>query len=319
MGVGGEGANHCKAGPSPQPLSPEYRGEGLLDRTLTPGRTVFMHIFKCLVLMPFVLLAVWPAREKPSLPAVPNVVLAIHGGAGVLPKKEMTPEVRKKYGLTWSGRWPADTRHCRKDGNQPRRRGGGDPGAGGFGLFNAGKGAVFTHEGRNELDASIMEGKDKRAGAVAGVTGIKNPIPAAREVMEHRSTSCWSVGRGGAFAIAAGRRGGRSRLFLDEGALAGTSEMPCEGGEGAKRPGKRAKDHVAATAPRDGRRGGPGRQGNLAAGTSTGGMTNKRSGRVGDSPVIGAGTYADNAACAVSCTGHGESSSAMPWPTTLSA
>jgi beta-aspartyl-peptidase (threonine type) len=172
-------------------------------------------------------------------------------------------------------------------------------------LFNAGKGAVFTHDGRNELDASIMEGKDKRAGAVAGVSIIRNPISAARAVME-KSPHVMMIGRGAElFATKQGlaivdpsyfwtpERWNSLREALEEEKKE----------QGKKRSGKKSSVRryfgtVGAVACD--------RHGNLAAGTSTGGMTNKRFGRVGDSPVIAAGTYADNEACGVSCTGHGE-------------
>jgi beta-aspartyl-peptidase (threonine type) len=170
--------------------------------------------------------------------------------------------------------------------------------------FNAGKGAVFTHEGHNELDASIMEGKDRRAGAVAGVTTIKNPIRAARCVME-KSRHVLLMGRGAElFATGQGleivdpsyfwtlRRWNELKDALKKEKAAGKERRGQQGGE------QRYLGTVGAVAVDP--------QGNLAAGTSTGGLTNKWPGRVGDSPIIGAGTYADNEACAVSCTGVGE-------------
>jgi L-asparaginase / beta-aspartyl-peptidase len=176
-------------------------------------------------------------------------------------------------------------------------------------LFNAGNGAVFTHDGHNELDASIMEGKEKRAGAVAGVTIVKNPISAARAVLEH-SPHIFLVGRAAElFAIKRDLPVVHPDYFWTEDrwnelqkALKEEEEEEKrrrEGGnEGAAPPPRRHLGTVGAVALD--------RDGNLAAGTSTGGMTNKWSGRVGDSPIIGAGTYADNDACAVSCTGWGE-------------
>jgi beta-aspartyl-peptidase (threonine type) len=164
--------------------------------------------------------------------------------------------------------------------------------------FNAGRGAVFTHEGRNELDASIMDGATRRAGAVAGVTRIRNPIMLARGVME-RSPHVMLSGAGAeAFAQSIG-------MGLVDPAYFRTEErwqQLQKALENDKRAaiGAHGADHfgtVGAVALDA--------QGRLAAGTSTGGMTNKRWGRVGDSPVIGAGTYAD-AGCAVSGTGWGE-------------
>jgi beta-aspartyl-peptidase (threonine type) len=170
-------------------------------------------------------------------------------------------------------------------------------------LFNAGKGAVFTSDGRNELDASIMEGKERHAGAVAGVTTIKNPIAAARVVME-KSPHVLMVGRGAElFAAEQGVETVDPKYFhteerwkaLEKAREAEKKKDPGKGGEGLKP--RRYHGTVGAVAVKDG---------NIAAGTSTGGMTNKKFGRVGDSPIIGAGTFADNATCGVSCTGHGE-------------
>jgi beta-aspartyl-peptidase (threonine type) len=170
-------------------------------------------------------------------------------------------------------------------------------------LFNAGKGAVFTHDGRNELDASIMEGKTLKAGAVAGVTRIKNPITAARAVME-RSKHVMLVGEGAnVFARDLG-------LEIVEPSYFRTEERWQQLQKAIQ--AERSKDkqsQAAGSPPREWSTVGAvavDRAGNLAAGTSTGGMTNKRFGRVGDSPIIGAGTYADNESCAISCTGHGE-------------
>ena len=172
-------------------------------------------------------------------------------------------------------------------------------------LFNAGKGAVFTHEGRHELDASIMEGKNKKAGAVAGVTIVKNPITAARAVMEH-SPHVLLVGRGAElFAIKQKLDIVHPDYFWTEqrwkelqDALKKEEKQPREGWSAAGAGERQRHFGTVGAVALDG-------DGNLAAGTSTGGMTNKWSGRVGDSPIIGAGTYADNEGCAVSCTGLG--------------
>src|SRR4029434_5989150 len=164
-------------------------------------------------------------------------------------------------------------------------------------LFNAGKGAVFTHEGTNELDASIMDGDTMKAGAVAGLKHIKNPIRIARLVME-KSPHVMMAGEGAeAFAK---EQGGIE--FVDQKYFY------------TDRAWKALQDALAAekkAAPADDHHGTVGavaldQHGNLAAGTSTGGLTNKRFGRIGDSPIIGAGTYARNETCAVSCTGTGE-------------
>jgi beta-aspartyl-peptidase (threonine type) len=155
-------------------------------------------------------------------------------------------------------------------------------------LFNAGKGAVFTSEGKNELDASIMTGQDLNAGAVAGVTDIKNPISAARAVME-QSEHVMLAGKGASvFAREQGLEIVDPSYFYTRNRF-----------ESYQRAVARDKHGTVGCVALD-------RDGNLCAGTSTGGMTNKKYGRIGDAPIIGAGTYANNATCGVSGTGHGE-------------
>jgi beta-aspartyl-peptidase (threonine type) len=173
-------------------------------------------------------------------------------------------------------------------------------------LFNAGKGAVFNHEGKNELDASIMDGATKRAGAVAGLKHVKNPILLARLVME-KSPHVMMVGDGAeAFAKEQGMTFVPESYFYTERRwqeLQRTleAEKKKAGQSAALSPGEHARAYfgtVGAVALD--------KKGDLAAATSTGGMTNKRFGRVGDAPIIGAGTYASNDSCAISSTGHGE-------------
>lgn len=239
--------------------------------------------------------------------AVPNVVLGIHGGTGI-PRNEMTPELEKglRAGLTRA--LEAGHAALRKPGatsldavETAIRVLEDDP------LFNAGRGAVFTHEGRNELDASIMEGKQRRAGAVAGVTIVKNPISAARAVME-KTKHVLLVSQGAdLFAKQAGLEIVDPSWFRTEARWKQLQDQLRE-----EREAKEKKPGAALPAlPRPHEWSTVGAvavdaAGNLAAGTSTGGMSNKQFGRVGDSPIIGAGTFADNATCAVSCTGHGE-------------
>jgi beta-aspartyl-peptidase (threonine type) len=160
-------------------------------------------------------------------------------------------------------------------------------------LFNAGRGSVFTRAGTQEMDACVMDGTERRAGAVAGICGPRNPVRAARAVMERS----------------------RHVLLIGEGALAFCRENGvafCEPGyfhtEARRLELQRALEHPGGEPPQYGTVGAVARdrRGNLAAATSTGGMTGKAPGRVGDTPVIGAGTYAENATCAVSATGHGE-------------
>ena len=163
--------------------------------------------------------------------------------------------------------------------------------------FNAGKGAVFTHDGRNELDAALMEGKDRRAGAVAGVTRVKNPITAARAVLE-KSEHVLLVGPG------ADRFAREQGLEMVDPSYFWTPQRWKELEDARRqekgREGKGPRGHAPGAGRHLGTVGAVAldRQGTLTAGTSTGGLTNKRYGRVGDSPLIGAGTYAENGACA---------------------
>jgi beta-aspartyl-peptidase (threonine type) len=167
-------------------------------------------------------------------------------------------------------------------------------------LFNAGKGAVFTAAGTHELDASIMEGQGKQAGAVAMVKGIKNPISLARRVME-QSGHVFLAGEGAeVFARNQGFEQVDQSYFYDEFRYQQwLSVKDSDTFQLDHSPDKERKFGTVGAVALD-------QFGNLAAATSTGGMTNKRFGRVGDSPMIGAGTYANNQTCAVSCTGSGE-------------
>jgi beta-aspartyl-peptidase (threonine type) len=179
-------------------------------------------------------------------------------------------------------------------------------------LFNAGKGAVFTHDGRIELDAAIMDGDSHQAGAVTGLTCAKNPISAARAVME-RSPHVLMMGEGANQFIREVATAAHLRLvepsyfwtqrrwdILQEYLRKEEASRTPKGGTEFSTPGKsdRKFGTVGAVAVDD--------EGNLASATSTGGITGKKFGRTGDTPIVGAGTFADNATCAVSCTGHGE-------------
>jgi beta-aspartyl-peptidase (threonine type) len=239
--------------------------------------------------------------------ATPGVVLGIHGGTGVS-RAEMTPQLEKdlRAGLLQS--LEAGEAALKKPGatsldavEAAIRVLEDDP------WFNAGRGAVFTHDGRNELDASIMEGQGRRAGAVAGVSTVKNPITAARSVME-KTKHVLLIGKGAeAFAAETGLDLVDPAYFRTEHRWNQLQDQLRE--ERESKTNKKGAALPAAAAPREWSTVGAvavDRFGNLAAGTSTGGMSNKRFGRVGDSPIIGAGTFADNATCAVSCTGHGE-------------
>ncbi len=224
-----------------------------------------------------------------------NFAIVIHGGAGVISKSKMSEEREQEYrhklnealdvgyALLKEGKPAADVvvEVIKIMEDSP--------------LFNAGKGAVFTSERKNELDASIMTGKNLKAGAVAGVQDIKNPIVAARAVMEN-STHVMLSGKGASeFARQQNLEIVNNDYFFTESRYKTLKRLQ-------KNERKRTEKDNTGTVGcvvLD-------KQGNLCAGTSTGGMTNKKFGRIGDSPIIGAGTYADNETCAVSCTGHGE-------------
>ena len=168
-----------------------------------------------------------------------------------------------------------------------------------FPLFNAGRGSVFTHEGKNELDAAIMDGKTHRAGAVAFVKNIKNPIRLARLVME-KSGHVLLAGEGAEeFAREMKVEFEPDEYFFTEHRYRQLLEAIEENRVQLDHAASRKSIGTVGAVACD-------EDGNVAAATSTGGMTNKKFGRVGDTPIIGAGNYADNATCAASCTGHGE-------------
>lgn len=247
----------------------------------------------------------------------PRWSLAIHGGAGVIERDSLTPQQDAAY--------RAALQRALDAGSAVLRSGGAamdavqaaiqvmedDP------LFNAGRGAVFTAEGRNELDAAVMNGTDLTAGAVAGLTATRHPIAAARAVME-QSPHVMLIGPGAdAFAASAGLEQVDPSWFFTERRWEGLVKALTEAGRpvpdrpaGAPAPGAQAR--LPAPPLNERKFGTVGAvaldaEGRLAAGTSTGGTTGKRWGRVGDVPVIGAGTYASNRdGCAVSATGDGE-------------
>lgn len=171
-------------------------------------------------------------------------------------------------------------------------------------LFNAGRGSVYTKKGLHEMDAALMRGQDLAAGAVAGVRNIKNPIALAQAVMHH-SGHVFLSGKGAAeFALQQGIEQAPDEYFFNKERYEQWIEIRDSDfyqldHKGDNLKGADYKFGTVGAAALD-------VHGNLAAGTSTGGMTNKRFGRIGDSPVIGAGTYANNETCAISCTGHGE-------------
>lgn len=240
-------------------------------------------------------------REETSVK--PDYVLVIHGGAGAIDKDQMTPALEDAYRRTLDSALTAGETVLHAGGPALDAVVAAIRVLEDSELFNAGRGAVFNHDGENELDASVMDGRTLAAGAVAGVQRIRNPILAARAVME-RSDHVLLAGRG---ADAFGARMGLDTVgpsyFYTERrwkSLERAREEESAGSLLQRHPAeKERKWGTVGAVALD-------RSGNLAAGTSTGGMTNKRWNRIGDAPLIGAGTYADNRSCAVSCTGHGE-------------
>ena len=232
-----------------------------------------------------------------------KVVLIVHGGtADLQDRREMTPALEKRYraGLeaaAKAGYARLKQRATSLDAVEAAVRVLEDDG-----MFDAGKGSFFTHEGKNELDASIMDGKTMKAGAVATVTTIKNPISAARAVME-KTKHVLLVAKGAEkFAANAGIEIVDPSYFYTERSWQELQRALQE---------EKTKKTSSFANPRPGHWGTVGAvaldfSGNLAAGASTGGRTNKLPGRVGDSPIIGAGTYADNEGVAIACTGNGE-------------
>lgn len=226
--------------------------------------------------------------------------IAIHGGAGTLVKGMMTPELEAKY--------KNDLERALDAGYEALANGKSAVDAVEIAvkllenspLFNAGKGSVFTADETHEMDASIMDGKTRSAGAVSLISGIKNPISLARDVMD-KSGHVFLAGSGAMkFAKSLGYEILPDSYFFDKFRHDQWLEI--------KDSDTFQLDHSASKDSKFGTVGAVAcdKNGNIAAATSTGGMTNKRFGRVGDSPIIGAGNYAHNATCAVSCTGSGE-------------
>lgn len=238
-------------------------------------------------------------------------VLVIHGGAGTILKKNMTPEKEQAYIQALTKSLEAGYKVLNNGGSSLDAVEAAIHIMEDSPLFNAGKGAVFTHDGRNELDASIMNGKNLMAGAVAGVTTVKNPISAARAVMD-KSEHVMMVGAGAElFAQKAGLKIVDPKYFWTQERWNGLQRAIKEDSAKAVLDHDDKISYRLGTINKDNKFGTVGcvaldQQGNLAAGTSTGGMTNKKYGRVGDSPIIGAGTYCDNNTAGISCTGWGE-------------
>ena len=241
-----------------------------------------------LLLISFVLLCFTGCKNVSSNSLSSDYVIVIHGGAGNASNRDINEEQQEEY--------KAKLSEALSIGEEILASGGTCVEAiektinflEDCPLFNAGKGAVFTHDGKNEMDASIMQGWDLNAGSVAGVGDIKNPISAAIKVMTN-SEHVMLAGKGASeFAKLQNLEIVDSTYFFTE-----------KRWESLQNILKAKKHGTVGCVALD-------KYGNLAAGTSTGGMTNKRFGRIGDAPIIGAGTYANNKTCAVSATGHGE-------------
>lgn len=240
--------------------------------------------------------------EEPGVtPTQHDYAIVIHGGAGTILKKNMTNEKEAAYmkilnealdigeGILKNGGTSLEAveKTIMLMEDSP--------------LFNSGKGAVFTNAGTNELDASIMEGATQNAGAVGGVKTIRNPIQAAIAVMNNSEHVMLAGSGADKFAAEQGLAIVENSYFHTDRRWEALQRVKKKEEEEKKRITENSenKHGTVGCVALD-------KMGNIVAGTSTGGMTNKRWGRVGDSPIIGAGTYADNATCGVSCTGHGE-------------
>ncbi len=227
-----------------------------------------------------------------------TIAIAIHGGAGTLLKKDLSSDLEKAYLSTLNNAIETGYKILQSGGsavhavemavshmeNSP--------------LFNAGKGSVFNAAGKHEMDAAIMEGKFLKCGAVSGINHIKNPIGLARAIMD-KSEHVYLISEGALdFARLNNIEFEDDHYFYDAKRYKQWEELKGSAVYNLDHTPEKKFGTVGAVAIDS--------EGNLAAATSTGGMTNKALGRVGDSPIIGAGTYANNKTCAVSCTGHGE-------------
>lgn len=236
-------------------------------------------------------------------------VVVIHGGAGTILKKDMSPELEEQYRAKLKEALTQSYQKIKEGKSSLEAVEAAIVVMEDSPLFNAGKGAVFTSDGRNELDASIMYGKDKSAGAVAGLTVVKNPIKAAIAVMQ-KSEHVMMIGKGAEqFAKKEGLEIVNPKYFWTQhrwDALKKVKKAELK----ANQPNAMNNSHYPSYYWVDKKFGTVGcvaldRDGNISAGTSTGGMTNKKYGRVGDAPIIGAGTYADKNV-GISGTGWGE-------------
>jgi beta-aspartyl-peptidase (threonine type) len=232
-----------------------------------------------------------------------NFSMAIHGGAGTILPYLMTPEKEANYRLGLSDALSIGSNILKNGGSSLDAVEAAVISLENFPLFNAGKGAVFTNKGTHEMDASIMSGLNLEAGAVSGISNVKNPVALARLIKEKSGHVFLAGSEAESFAKKCG-------LTFEDDAYFYTVERYKQW-QDVKDSDTYQLDHTDKTEQGEKKFGTVGavaldKQGNLAAATSTGGMTNKRFGRIGDTPMIGAGTYANNKTCAISCTGHGE-------------
>jgi beta-aspartyl-peptidase (threonine type) len=254
-----------------------------------------MKLRSIILLLSILLLAISGCNQKApkaaiaeALPSTYEYALVLHGGAGNMNFQNVPEEMQKLFKFSLDSALQLGLDLLKEGGSSLDavetviRCLEDNP------LFNAGKGAVFTSEGKNELDASIMQGNDLNAGAVAGVTNIKNPITAARAVMEQSEHVMLSGHGAEVFAEQVGLEMVDPEYFFTEKRF-----------ESYQRALQKEKHGTVGCVALD-------QDGNICAGTSTGGMTSKKYGRIGDAPIIGAGTYANNSTCGVSATGHGE-------------
>jgi beta-aspartyl-peptidase (threonine type) len=232
--------------------------------------------------------------------------IAIHGGAGTIIKEHLTPELEAEYRKALKESMDAGYLVLSTGGSAVNAVKAAVVMLEDNVLFNAGRGSVFTHKGSHEMDAAIMDGNTLAAGAVAGVRNIRNPVELAEKVMLH-SSHVFLGGQGAnEFAVMQGIKLEPDEYFY--------SDFRYNQWQEIRESDSYQLDHSSAkteSALKDKKFGTVGAvacdsHGNVAAATSTGGMTNKQYGRIGDSPMIGAGTYANNNTCAISCTGHGE-------------
>jgi len=232
--------------------------------------------------------------------------ISIHGGAGTIQKEDMTPELEQAYLKGLQDALDGGYAVLEQDGSAVNAVKAAVVILEDNLLFNAGRGSVFTKKGLQEMDAAIMDGSNLDAGAVAGIRNVRNPIELAAEIMRN-SNHVFLSGKGGNdFAIRQGIKLEPDEYFF--------SQFRYDQWKSIRDSDNYSLDHTHQQLEelmKDKKFGTVGavacdRQGNIAAATSTGGMTNKKYGRIGDSPLIGSGTYANSKTCAISCTGHGE-------------